>query len=393
MKLYFIALSKHGDFIGANLKNALAKKSSVLEFDGVGGPKMGLGKVIPFEQLRDTIYANDKADKFSLTDAEIIQDIKKFEPDVLVTIGSWDFCSVLYEKLSKNKKLFNKLIKIHYVAPRIFYHNNKVAVTMGKYIDFLVSVYPQEVACFASYKLPAVYVGHPILEDDVVTKAINDVEMRKKYGFTKDTKILTAMLGSDEKGVKRMLPFFITAAKKVKSAVKDAACVMLVSSDVYGYVSETIKKNNSEIILFDEERDSDNILSMTDAAVASSEGASLRLSVAGIPHIVAYKEGLLSKLVFGKPKNLHFLNLTNDILEKKVIPVFLDDNFNDANINSVMMKLLEKGGLYQKQKEGFEDLRDILSNGKKKSSENASDAILSFIRSRMCIDGVNCIYF
>ncbi|MFV0625784.1 MAG: hypothetical protein ACK5N8_00360 [Alphaproteobacteria bacterium] len=390
MKLYLIALSKQGDFIGANLKQALKQKSSQLEFYGIGGPKMGLKKVIPYEKLHDTIYSTENEKKFLDKDFDVVQDILLQKPDVLITIGNWDFCKGLYEKLSHHKKLFKNLIKVHYVAPRIFYHNNKIAATMGKYIDFLISVYPQEVSCFSTYRLPAVYVGHPILESSVESR--RDFETRRKYGISPDAKVLTAILGSNEKDVKRMLPFFISAAKNTQEIRKDAVCVMLVSSNVYTYVDEMIKKSNSQILLLDEEKEMDSILSITDAGVASSEGATLKFSIAEVPHVVAYKEGFLSKVLLSKPRNFHFLNLTNEILERKVIPVYLDDNFNENNIHKVMMKLIEKGELYQKQKEGFVELKDILANGKKKSSENAGEAILNFVRSRACVDGVNCIY-
>ena len=55
------------------------------------------------------------------------------------------------------------------------------------------------------------------------------------------------------------------------------------------------------------------------------------------------------------------------------------------------MELLDEGELYKAQLKAFQDLKYILKNGKKASSEDAADAILDFIRGLMCVNG-SCVY-
>ncbi|MDD4555863.1 MAG: hypothetical protein PHE89_00855 [Alphaproteobacteria bacterium] len=390
MRLYLIAVSKQGDRIGANLIEALKKKSRKIDFCGIGGPQMGLDKVIPYEKLHDTMYSTKNHQDFFTDNTNIIKDIIKHDPDIVITIANWDFASEIHQKIKKIRKSEKAMIQIHYVAPRVFSHNEKIAKTVSKYVDFMISVFPQEIQCFSKHKLPAVYVGHPVLE--VLSSLDREREFRHFHNIASDAKVLTAMLGSDEEDVKRMLPFFISAAKALKERDSRLCCTILAPANVYGYISSVIKKEGSQIKVFDEERDMDNVLNITDAGVAAHEGATLLMSVAEVPHIVVFKESFLSRLYLKKKRNFHFLNLSNEILDRDIIPIYLNENFTFAKVREAMYELLKKEGLYNLQKKGFADIKMILSKGSKRASENAGDAILDFYRNRICVDGVNCIY-
>ena len=112
----------------------------------------------------------------------------------------------------------------------------------------------------------------------------------------------------------------------------------------------------------------------------SSGTVALELAIADIPHIVAYKVSPFSALLVRHFLHIQFVNLSNILLGREIIPELLQERCISGNILSYMKNILEHGDWYDKQKEGFRKVRAILGMGEQTPSENAADVILSLIK-------------
>lgn len=104
------------------------------------------------------------------------------------------------------------------------------------------------------------------------------------------------------------------------------------------------------------------------------------IAIAVFQHIVAYKVSPFSALLVRHFLHIQFVNLSNILLGREIIPELLQERCISGNILSYMKNILEHGDWYDKQKEGFKKVRAILGMGEQTPSENAADVILSLIK-------------
>ena len=68
------------------------------------------------------------------------------------------------------------------------------------------------------------------------------------------------------------------------------------------------------------------------------------------------------------------------MLKRSVVPELLQEKCTPQNIVKHINDLLKGKSLYEKQMQGFEDVKQYLSNGEQTPSENAADEILRLIK-------------
>ena len=83
--------------------------------------------------------------------------------------------------------------------------------------------------------------------------------------------------------------------------------------------------------------------------------------------------------VVGKIMKIQFVNLTNIMLGRLVVPELLQEQCTSGVIARQTEELLTKGALYEREMEGFAKVKDTLSKGKQTPSENAADFVLELI--------------
>ena len=100
-----------------------------------------------------------------------------------------------------------------------------------------------------------------------------------------------------------------------------------------------------------------------------------------VPHLIAYKAPALTAWLVRHISNIKYVNLTNILLDKLIVPELLQEDCNKENIlNTLNLLLDKKSDLYKIQEDGFKDLRKTLGVGKIKPSQRASEIILKEIK-------------
>lgn len=381
MKIYLIAGEPSGDLLGSRLMRAMRRKDKNIEFYGVGGDTMeaeGLKSLYDISDLAvmgltEVIPSIPKILKHI---KETIADIQKVKPDVVVTIDSWSFSSRIHKAL---RKLKLGIPQVHYVAPQVWAWKKKRARTMYKYIDCLLTLFPYEPKYFTPYKLDARFVGHPVIESEAI--AADGSAFRKKFNIPENKKIITILPGSRKNEVSRLLPVFMEAAQELHNADKDFYFVLPTVKTVANMVKQELQKYNLPVLVVEIQQDRYGAFRASSAAIAASGTVALELAICDIPHIIAYKVAPLTAFLAKKFLHIQFVNLSNILLGREIIPELLQERCVKGNLRNYILELLRQEDLYHRQMEGFAKVRKILGQGEQTPSQNAAEIIFEIIKS------------
>ncbi len=380
LKIYLIAGEPSGDALGARFMKAMKKKTSGnVEFFGVGGETMeaeGLNSLFDISDLAVMGIAEviPSIPKVLRHIKETVNDIVRIRPDVVITIDSWSFgCRV--QKALRKKKL--GIPQVHYVAPQVWAWKKKRARTMHKYVDHLLTLLPQEPKYFTPYGLDTTFVGHPVIESPV---AKGDKEsFRKKYKISKDKRIVCILPGSRHNEVATLLPIFIETAQKLNATYDDLLFVVPTVKTVEKRVKGLMENCGFETLIVEGSEDRHNAMCASAAAIAASGTVALELAIANVPHIIGYKVSRLTAFLVKRLMHIQFVNLSNILLGREIVPELLQDACVPDNIARYIKRFLEQDDLYRHEIDGFKKVREVLGLGEQTPSENACDVVLNLI--------------
>ena len=383
MLVYLIAGEPSGDMLGARLMRALKDKNASIEFIGVGGDNMqkeGLNSLFNITDLAimGLVEVIPSIPKVLRHIKNTINDIILKKPDVVITIDSWSFSARIHKALRKKGI---KVLQMHYVAPQVWAWKKRRAKTMYKYIDHLLTLFPHEPAYFTPHNLPTDFIGHPAIESSMLT--IDTQDFREKYNIPETKKIALVLPGSRHNEVANLLPIFIETIEKIKAKHKDLFFVLPTVPTVENRVRQILKEHNSDILVINTQIERYKAAKLSSVAIAASGTVALELAIINIPHLVCYKVPFLTAWIARHFTNIKYVNLTNILLNKLIVPELLQENCSKEIISqNIEMLLDEKSALYQKQKEGFIELRESLGVGKLNPSQKAAEIILKLIEDR-----------
>ena len=384
LKIYLIAGEPSGDLLGSRFMRAMKKQLGAnVAFYGVGGDTMEKEGLTPLFDISDLAVMGlveiiPSIPKILGLINKTVDNIKQINPDVVITIDSWSFSERIHKKL---RKLKLGIPQVHYVAPQVWAWKKKRARTMYKYIDLLLTLFPYEPKYFTPYQLRTEFVGHPVIESPVVHA--NAEEFRKKYNINPKERVVTVLPGSRKTEVSKLLPTFLETIKKLKAEEKDLFFVIPTVKTVAKQVKEMVKQSGEKILVVETQNDRYGAFRASSTAIAASGTVALELAICDVPHIIAYKVSPLTALLAKKFLKIQFVNLSNILLGREIVPELLQERCVPASICSYIKPFLNKEGeWYDRQMEGFKKVREILGQGEHTPSENAAEIIWNLINPR-----------
>ena len=383
IKIYLIAGEPSGDLLGSRLMRALREKTQGhIHFYGLGGDTMeteGLKSLFDISELSVMGIAEviPSIPKILKRIRQTVDNIKEINPDIVITIDSWSFSARVHKALRKSGL---KIPQLHYVAPQVWAWKKKRAKTMYKYIDRLLTLLPQEPKYFTPYHLKTDFVGHPVIESNVVHG--DSEQFRLAHKIPQDKRIITILPGSRHTEVSRLLPVYLEAASQLLQKHQDLFFVLPTVKTVSSRVKEMVKDTKLPLILVETEKERYDAFKASSAAIAASGTVALELAICNIPHIIGYIVSPLTAFLAQKLLKIQFVNLSNILLGREIIPELLQERCKSGNICQYIEHLLNKDDLYEKQMKGFQKVREILGCGIQTPSQNAADIVLEMITSK-----------
>jgi lipid-A-disaccharide synthase len=378
IKIFIIAGEESGDQLGAALMKALKEKIPQIEFRGVGGAAMkqaGLGEsLFPMQDLSlmGLVEVVPKIPKMLNRIIQTVTSIKVFNPDIVLTIDSPDFCFRVQKEIKKSKL---KARQIHFVAPTVWAWRPERAKKIAAFLNGLICLFPFETKYFEEQGLHAVAVGHPVLKSGVL-EADGSV-FRRIHGFNEDQKILGLFLGSRKSEMDRLSKTIIETAKVLSTKIPGLGFIVPTLPRWREHIKNLLAQENIEAVVTSDPDEKWNAFKACDAALAVSGTVALEITVADIPHAILYRMNPITWKIVQHMVTTRHAHLANIMLDQALVPEFLQDEASVDRIAPALEKLLTDPLEQAAQKQGFQKVRDILQPD---PSTSAAEQVAAFVQ-------------
>ncbi len=389
MKLLISTGEVSGDLQGSLLINALKtnaeKRKIELEIIALGGERMqeagaklisntssigaiGFLEALPY--VLPTLNAQSKIDNY----------LSSYPPDAVVLI---DYMGPNIRLGLKVKKKFPNIPIIYYIAPQewAWRLGDSGTTDLISFTDKILAIFEEEAKFYSNKGGNVKFVGHPML--DFYRNIPTREESFRRIGLSSDQKLLLIIPASRKQELKYILPTLLKAAKLLQE--KDPSITVLIPSGLNEFnelLNNSLKEYalSGRIILSNEVDDLKPFLfSAAHLALAKSGTINMELALNLVPQIVGYKVSRVTAF-FAKYLlrfNVKYISPVNLLLNKMLIPEFIQEDFKADKIFNAALKILEDNSTKEDIKLGYERLKDKL--GKPGVTDRASKDILDLL--------------
>jgi lipid-A-disaccharide synthase len=371
-KIFIVTGEPSGDKLATNVISKLIKINADIQFLCVGGTHLSSLGIRSIFDLKEITYLGFTSVLFNIFKIrnrinKTVEEIIKFNPDILFTVDSPDFTLRVAERV---KKINNNIKTIHYVAPQVWIWREGRVKHFKKFIDHIFLLFNFEKKYFDKEDILNTFVGHPLLEQNKKSKT--DLSSL----INKDKKIISIFGGSRKSETSVLLPILYDFVKLMNKKFNDYIFVFHATAENRELIVNFLKDNplnNSQVI--SDENIKFQILSSSVFAVAKSGTVSLEICNVNIPSIIIYKINMINYWIMKFLVKVKFVNLINIINNKEVIPELLQGECNAIEIYNSVVYLLKNPEVMQKQIETFK--KTIIDIRSKTSSSSEASSILA----------------
>jgi lipid-A-disaccharide synthase len=380
--IWLIAGEPSGDLIGARLIAALREKTGGrIRIAGIGGEAMtaeGLVSLFPISDIAvmGLIEIIPRIPLIKRRMRETIARIKQDEPAMVVSVDVPGFCYDVWKGLRSSD-----IPLVHYVAPTVWAWRPDRAKKFAAELDHLMALLPFEPPYFEREGLDCTFVGHPVLEGGA--GAGDGAGFRRKHGISESDTAICVLPGSRRGEVKRLAGIFEQAAKSIVERHPDTVFVFPTVSYLSEYVSGLAERWPGKTVVVGSIAEKFDAIQACNAAMAASGTVSLELAMARVPHLIAYRMNgltvMIVKTLYGMKQK--YANLVNILLDREVIPEFIQERCRSDLIAGKVLELLDDAAAREAQIESVDGALAMLRPENGSPSASAASVVLSLIDS------------
>ena len=345
-KIFILTGEPSGDKLASTVISKLKTQNPNIQYLSVGGSnlkKLGINSIFDLNEITYLGFTSILLNILKIRKKinQTVNEIIKFNPDILFSVDSPDFTMRVAERVKK----INKNIKtIHYVAPQVWIWRKNRVKKIKKFIDHILLLFDFEKKYFDEESIKNTFVGHPLIESEENNKIILE------NIIPKEKKIISIFPGSRLSETDVLLPILINFIKLMNKKHNDYYFYFHATMENKDLIFSEIKKLNIENVdVVSEEIIKSKILSNSVFAVSKSGTVSLQISSSNIPSIIIYKLSFINFMIFKMLVRVKFANIINIINNREVIPELLQNECNADEIYRSVIYFLKNPDLIKKQ--------------------------------------------
>ena len=374
-KIFILTGEPSGDKLASKVISKLQKNDPNIEYSCVGGThlnSLGIKSIFELKEITYIGFTSVLLNIFKIKNKinKTVEEIIRFNPDVLFSVDSPDFTLRVAEKV---KKLNNKIKTVHYVAPQVWVWREGRVKKIKKFLDHILLLFDFEKKYFDKESIPNTFVGHPLLEQE----SKNKIDLSSI--ISNDKKIISLFPGSRLSEVNLLLPILIDFINMMNKKFDNFTFVFHATDENKSLISDKVKNTNLENIeIISDENIKKQILNKSIFAVSKSGTISLEICSAKVPSIIIYKMNFLNFLIVKMLVKIKFANIINIINNKEIIPELIQKECNAKEIYNSVIYFLKNPELMKKQ---INDCEETLTKirSKTSSSDEASFVLSKFL--------------
>ena len=376
-KIFILTGEPSGDKLASKVISKLMNNDPNVEYSCIGGThlnSLGIKSIFDLKEITHIGFTSVLLNIFKIKNKIniTVDEIVRFNPDILFSVDSPDFTLRVAEKV----KRMNKNIKtIHYVAPQVWVWREGRLKKFKKFLDHVLLLFDFEKKYFDKENIPNTFVGHPLLEKE------NKIKIDLSNIISKDKKIISLFSGSRLSEVNLLLPILISFINLMNRKFENYFFVFHTTEENKELISEKIKISNLQNVeVISDDNIKKQILDKSFFAVSKSGTVSLEICNAKVPSLIIYKMNFLNYLIVKLLVKIKYANIINIINNKEIIPELIQNECNAEEIFNSVVYFIKNPEMMKKQ---IIDCTKTLSQIKSKtsSSDEASFVLAKYLAS------------
>jgi lipid-A-disaccharide synthase len=325
-----------GDQLGAGLVEALRERFPDARFAGIGGDAMRAAGV-------ETWF--DASELAVMGLAEVLahlprllklrkafrQRVLDWKPDVFIGIDAPDF-NLGVERWLKQRDVRT----VHDVSPSVWAWREHRAAKIGESADRVLCLFPMEPPIYARHGVDAAFIGHPLA--DAIPLHPDRAAARAALGESDDAPILALLPGSRLGEIRRMLPDFAEAARRLAADVPGLRVLVPAANTQCRAAIDAILGDAPAFRVVDGQ--AQRIMIASDAVLLASGTAALEAMLCKRPMVVGHRIAPLTYRIvrlFGLLKSAH-VSLPNVLAGETLIPELLQDDCTPDKLHAALLR-------------------------------------------------------
>jgi lipid-A-disaccharide synthase len=375
--IFIITGEPSGDALGGALIAALRERvGDGLRLAGIGGEHMRAQGIDSLAPLSDLAIAGvtEVVPRAPVIFRHVRNAVAAARPDAVVTIDSSGFSWRIAQRLRRHGE---RLPLIHYVAPMVWAWRAGRARRMARWYDHLLALLPFEPLYFREAGLACTYVGHPVIDSGAGQG--DGARFRAAHDIAAEAMVLTVLPGSRGGEVRRLMPIFGEALRRVEADIGP----FRVAVPTVETVAETVAGGvydwpGQPIVLRGDEAKYD-AFAASRAALAASGTVALELAMAGLPMTVGYRLSRPTEILLNRVIKVRQVNLVNLILGRSLVTEHLGPRCTPEQLAATLLELIRDERVRGEHREGYDAAMRLLGVGDLSPSLKAADHILEII--------------
>jgi len=345
-KIFILTGEPSGDKLASTVISRLKLENPEIEYLSVGGTHLNNLGIKSIYNLKEITYLGFTSVLFNIFKIKskinkTVEEIIKFNPDILLSVDSPDFTLRVAEKV---KRINNNIKTIHYVAPQVWVWRKNRVKKIKKFIDHILLLFEFEKKYFDEENIKNTFVGHPLIERNQNNKTVIENILPK------DKKIISLFPGSRNSETNVLLPILLDFVKLMNQKHNEYFFYIHATEENKNLILQQIKNFDFDNIdIVSEENIKSKILSKSIFAVSKSGTVSLQICNFNVPSIIIYKLSFINFMIFKILVNVKFANIINIINNREVIPELLQKECNADEIYRSVIYFLKNPELVKKQ--------------------------------------------
>jgi lipid-A-disaccharide synthase len=376
--VYIVTGEPSGDILASRLMQALRRQQPDVCFAGMGGETMA---ALGFQSLFDISETSvmgfgevlPRLPLILRRIGQVVADIERRQPDVIVTVDSWGFVSSLAGRL-RRRKVAAPIV--NYVAPQVWAWKKGRARTAAKLMDRMMTLWPYEPQHFEKYGLRCDFVGHPVVENTAEALGDDLADFKRQHGLPHDGTLLCLLPGSRSHEVKKLMPIFKKVVARLSEQLHDLFVVVPSVAAIADEVRRALTDMPTPHCVLVGQRERYNAFRASCFAIAASGTVTLELTACGTPHLIAYTFSPITNWLADKLVTSRYANLINILADRFIIPEFTLGRCREDLIYQKSLELLQRPDRAREQVEQAQQYFAQLRPADMLPSEKAAAVVL-----------------
>jgi lipid-A-disaccharide synthase len=259
------------------------------------------------------------------------QRVLDWNPDVFIGIDAPDF-NLGVERWLKQRGVRT----VHDVSPSVWAWREHRAAKIGESADRVLCLFPMEPPIYARHGVDAAFIGHPLA--DAIPLHPDRAAARAALGEPADAPILALLPGSRLGEIRRMLPDFAEAARRLAANVPGLRVLVPAANAQCRAAIDAILGEAPAFRIIDGQ--AQRIMIASNAVLLASGTAALEAMLCKRPMVVGHRIAPLTYRIvrlFGLLKSAH-VSLPNVLAGETLIPELLQDDCTPDKLHAALLR-------------------------------------------------------